>query len=211
MTRVITILILMVFFASCSSPQEKEQGKYKLVGGPCEGCEAVFEYENKELFAVDTLPDFNDEGPKLKVTGTIYQPDGITPAKGVILYIYHTDQNGIYPKKGNETGWGRRHGYLRGWIKTDSEGKYTFYTLRPGVYPSRNAPAHIHATILEPDGKYYWIVDFLFDDDLLISESDRFRESPRGGNNGILYLQQDGNLWISERDIILGKNVPGYN
>lgn len=66
-----------------------------LVGGPCEGCEAVFEYGGRALTPTCTLPDFSQEGPRLKVTGIIYQPDGKTPAAGVILYIYHTDQNGV--------------------------------------------------------------------------------------------------------------------
>src|SRR5690242_15019427 len=101
------------------------------VGGSCEGCEAALEYGSRTLNATDTLPDFNESGPKLIVTGTIYQKDGTTPASDVILYIYHTDQTGEYSKKGNEKGWGKRHGYIRGWIKTGKDGRYTFYTLRP--------------------------------------------------------------------------------
>ncbi len=203
------LILLVLGFNACNNAQNEFSPR--LVGGPCEGCEAVFEFGDETLTPVDTLPDFNDEGTKLKLTGTIYLNDGITPATDVTLYFYHTNQSGIYPKKGNETGWANRHGYIRGWIKTGADGTYTLYTLRPGTYPSRAAPAHIHVTILEPDGKYYWIVDYFFDDDPLITDTDRFRDSPRGGNNGILYLQQDGNLWIGERDIILGKNVPGYN
>ena len=49
----------------------------------------------------------------------------------VIIYIYHTDQHGIYPTTGNETGWGKRHGFIRSWAKTGKDGKYTFYTFRP--------------------------------------------------------------------------------
>lgn len=206
--KTVTIIIALLITASIYSQNDFNQ---RLVGGPCEGCEAVFEYGDSELTSVDTLPDFNNEGPNLKLTGIIYEPDGITPAEDVIIYIYHTDQDGIYPTNGNEIGWAKRHGYLRGWIKTDDDGRYTFYTLKPGVYPSRDAPAHIHATILEPDGKYYWIVDYLFDDDPLVTDSDRNRKSPRGGNNGILFLQQEENLLIGERDIILGKNIPDYD
>jgi protocatechuate 3,4-dioxygenase, beta subunit len=69
------------------------------VGGGCEGCEAVFEYGSKKLTRVDTLPDFKGPGPKLEISGTIYQTDGKTPAKDVILYIYHTDQKGVYPQR----------------------------------------------------------------------------------------------------------------
>lgn len=210
MIRSQTIVMLIILLSFCGNPQNIDKSEGELVGGPCEGCEAVFEFGNKELFPVDTLPDFNDEGQKIKITGIIYQADGKTPAKDVILYIYHTDQNGIYPTKGDETGWAKRHGYIRGWINTNDDGKYTFYTLKPGTYPSRNAPAHIHPVILEPDGKYYWIEEYLFEDDPLLTENELSKSYPRGGNSGVLSLKKEGNLWIGERDIILGKNVPGY-
>jgi len=204
-------VILIILIQTCIYSQEQNENNFRLVGGPCEGCEAVFEYGERVLSAVDTLPDFNSKGPKLKVTGTIFQPDGKTPAENVILYIYHTNQNGIYPAKSDEKEWGRRHGYLRGWIRTGTDGKYTFYTLKPGIYPSRNAPAHVHATILEPDGKYYWIEEYLFEDDLLISEDDKNKKLPRGGSSGILTLTEEKNLLVGKRDIILGKNIQNYD
>ena len=159
---------------------------------------------------VDTLPDFSEEGLKIKITGTIFLPDGKTPAENVILYIYHTDQNGIYATKGNEKGWAQKHGYIRGWMKTGSDGEYTFYTLKPGTYPDRSEPTHIHPVILEPDGKYYWIEEYLFEDDPLLSNEDGSKTLPRGGSSGILSLKKDGNILVGERDIILGKNVPDY-
>jgi protocatechuate 3,4-dioxygenase beta subunit len=157
MLRLFNCFILVILLSSCINPQGQKEPEYKLVSGQCEGCEAIFEYGNKTLFPVDTLPDFKHEGPKLKISGTIYHPDGKSPAMEVILYIYHTDQDGNYTTKGDETGWARLHGYLRGSIKTGIDGKYTFYTIKPGIYPSGNAPAHVHATILEPNVKYYWI------------------------------------------------------
>ena len=210
MTRPIIILSLTLLLSSCANSQNRNESNVRLVGGPCEGCEAIFEYGNKKLSSIDTLPDFNDKGPKIRVTGTIYQNDGKTPAEGVILYIYHTDQNGIYATKGGETGWGKRHGYIRGWVKTGKDGRYTFYTLKPGTYPSRSSPAHIHPMILEPNGKYYWLGSYHFEGDPLLTDKEISPESPRGGNSGLLSLRKEGNLWVGERDIILGKNVPDY-
>ena len=178
--------------------------------GTCEGCEAVFEFGGKKLKATDTLPDFQDRGPRLKVSGTVYKVDGKTPAADVILYVYHTDQKGVYPTKGGETDWARRHGHIRGWIKTSRDGKYTFYTLMPGTYPSREAPAHIHATVLEPDGKYYWLSDYHFSGDPLLTREQTSPEAPRGGSSGLLTLKKVGDLLVGERDIVLGKNVSGY-
>jgi Dioxygenase len=203
---VLFLTIATIGFANSQVPGERNS----ILVGSCEGCEAVFEYGNRKLTAVDTLPDFQDEGLKIKVTGTIYQNDGKTPAEGVILYVYHTDQNGIYATRGGETGWGRRHGYIRGWVKTGKDGKYTFNTLKPGIYPSRSAPAHIHPVILEPNGKYYWLGSYHFAGDPLLTERETSPKSPRGGSTGLLSLRKEGDIWVGERDIILGKNVPGY-
>jgi len=203
---VLFLTIATIWFANSQIPGEKNS----ILVGSCEGCEGVFEYGDKKLTSVDTLPDFQDEGLKIKVTGTIYQNDGKTPAEGVILYIYHTDQNGIYATRGGETGWGRRHGYIRGWVKTGKDGKYTFNTLKPGIYPSRSAPAHIHPVILEPNGRYYWLGSYHFAGDPLLTERETSPKSPRGGSTGLLSLRKEGNILVGERDIILGKNVPGY-
>lgn len=201
---------MWILLTNCvHSQQENQPYQKQLAGGPCEGCEAVFEYGNKKLTATDTLPDFKDAGPKIKVTGIVFQPDGTTPAKDVIIYVYHTDQTGIYPNKGDETGWAKRHGYIRGWAKTGADGKYTFYTLKPGTYPQRTTPAHIHATIVEPNGKYYWIEEYLFNGDPLLAKNE-ISTTPRGGGSFVLSLRQEGKLLIADRDIILGKNIPGY-
>jgi len=211
MKQTLTVIGLTLSLLSCADSQIENKHNSRLVGGPCEGCEAVFEFGEKNLSPVDTLTDFSEDGPKIKVSGTIYQPDGKTPATGVILYIYHTDQKGIYATRGDETGWGRRHGYIRGWVKTDRDGKYSFYTLKPGIYPSRDAPAHIHPIILEPDGKYYWLDSYHFDGDPLLTEKEISPTKPRGGSSGLLKLLKDGHQSVGIRDIILGKNIPDYD
>ncbi|WP_300439722.1 hypothetical protein [Christiangramia sp.] len=118
--RIIVIVTSVLMFSCVRSQQQNEP---KLIGGPCEGCEAVLEYGDRELSAVDTLPEFTSAENKLKISGIIYEPDGVTPAENIVLYIHHTNAEGIYPTKGNEENWARRHGYLRGWIKTAKDGR----------------------------------------------------------------------------------------
>lgn len=180
------------------------------IGGGCEGCEAVFEYGSKKLTSIDTLPDFKDPGPKLEISGTIFQADGKTPAGNVILYIYHTDQKGVYPQKGNETGWAKRHGYLRGWIKTNADGKYKFYTLRPASYPNSRAPQHIHPVVKEPNRNEYYIDEYLFTDDPFLDEKERANQQKRGGSGIITLTKKQDGTWVGKRDIILGMNIPDY-
>jgi protocatechuate 3,4-dioxygenase beta subunit len=211
MIKVMTSTGKFLYNVTIPDSQNPNAGNPRLVGGPCEGCEEIFEYGDQTLIAVDTLPDFKDDGPKIKVTGTIYQSDGKTPAKDVILYVYHTDQGGIYTPKEGESGWAKRHGYIKGWVKTDSQGQYAFYTLIPGVYPDQSSPAHIHPTILEPNGKYYWLGSFHFEGDSLLTNKEMHPHLPRGGSSGLLSLRKEGNIWVGTRDIILGRNIPDYN
>jgi len=213
MTKPFLLIIGLTGLLACSHGQSNStQGtstQAQVVGGSCEGCEAIYEYGNKTLSPTDTLPDFYEPGTKLNVRGTIYKKNGTTPAGGVILYIYHTDQGGIYPKKGGETGWAKRHGYLRGWIKTDDSGQYEFFTRRPGAYPGRNAPEHIHVTVKEPAVNEYYIEDFLFDDDSLLTENYQ-KNLPKRGGSGIVRLTNKGDLLVMQRDIVLGWNIPDY-
>lgn len=204
-------IYLTFLLYSCTFAQPHESiFKARLVGGPCEGCEAIFEYGDQKLGPIDTLPTFHEGGQKIKIYGTIYQADGRTPASDVILYVYHTDPKGIYVTKGNEKNWARRHGYIRGWIKTGADGTYTFYTIKPGSYPNSSIAAHIHPTILEPNGKYYYVDEYLFAGDPFLTKNDLAKASPRGGYSGVLQMQQKGELLVAKRDFILGKNVPGY-
>ncbi len=154
------------------------------------------------------MPDFDQPGPKIEISGTIFHSDGKTPAKDVVLYVYHTDQTGVYPTKGNEKGWARRHGYLRGWLKTGADGKYKFYTLVPASYPNGRNPKHIHPTIKEPGIAEYWIDEYLFADDPYL-QNENHNRLPRGGN-GVLKPEMKNGMLRATRDIILGQNVPGY-
>ena len=208
-------LLSFANFTACSQNQVQTQKSQanaaQHVGGRCEGCEAIYEcpVPFEKLDETDTLPDFNDPGPKIEISGVIYQADGKTPAAGVVLYVYHTNQEGIYAKKGNETGWAKRHGYIRGWIKTNAKGQYRFYTLVPASYPNSTNPKHIHPVIKEPGKNEYWIDEFLFDDDPLLPEKERTKINAAGGN-GVLKTHMKDGMLRATRNIILGLNVADY-
>jgi protocatechuate 3,4-dioxygenase beta subunit len=206
---VVVTLFLFPLFVACAQPGPSQNDK--VVGGSCEGCEAVYEYGNRKILYVDTLPDFNEAGQKLEVTGTIYKPDGKTPASNVILYCYHTDQAGLYSSGKNETGWGKRHGSLRGWIKTGADGRYKFYTLKPAPYPGNEIPAHIHMTLKEPGLSPYYVDEILFDDDPILTTRERSRQENRGGSAIVKTTVSADGMQVIKRDIVLGKNIPDYN
>jgi protocatechuate 3,4-dioxygenase, beta subunit len=105
----------------------------------------------------------------------------------------------------------KRHGHIRGWVKTGNDGKYTIYTIRPAPYPNDALPAHIHLAIKEPDiANEYYVDELNFDDDrLLIPHSKKYPFDNRGGSGVLRVLLQD-DLQIAEHDIVLGLNIPNY-
>jgi protocatechuate 3,4-dioxygenase beta subunit len=210
---VIMMLITSVGLHGCTQSSNQQSNRQEKVGGGCEGCEAIYEspVSFKQLPSVDTLPDFNDPGPRIMISGIVYQRDGKTPAKNVVVYVYHTDQTGHYTPEPNAQGWGKRHGRIRGWMRTDGNGFYKFYTLRPAHYPDGNAMAHIHVTIKEPDKNEYWISEYLFDDDPLLTAEKRKMEEARGGSGIIKLIPAANGTAQGTRNIILGLNVPNYS
>ncbi|MGH9843375.1 MAG: intradiol ring-cleavage dioxygenase, partial [Blastocatellia bacterium] len=145
----------------------------------------------------------------MEISGTIYKADGKTPAAGMILYVYHTNAEGAYkPAAGQAVS--RRHGRLRGWMNTNERGQYKFRSIRPAAYPGRRDPAHIHPVIKEPDKNEYYIDEYRFDDDPLLTKEERAKEEKRGGSGIIKLTKNQNGVWIGRRDIVLGQNIPNY-
>ena len=180
-----------------------------LVGG-CDGCDMMFEGMPKTLTWNTKISSTSDEGEPLIISGTIFKPDGKTPAQGIILYVYHTDSKGKYTPADGQVN-AKRHGHLRGWMKTDAQGRYELKTIRPASYPNTRIAQHIHPIIQEPSLKYYYIDEYLFTDDPFLTASEQARQEKRGGS-GILTLKKNAQgVWIGKRDIVLGMNIPGYH
>jgi protocatechuate 3,4-dioxygenase beta subunit len=149
----------------------------------------------------------DESGERLFVRGRVFKSDGKTPYAGVIIYSYHTDAKGIYPKKGDETGIRRWHGRLHGWCRTDAEGWFSIHTIRPASYPNSRNAAHIHHVVQEPDGgEPYYINDTVFEGDPFVDDKYRENEKRGGGSSGIVKLGKDARgVWESKRIIVLGK------
>lgn len=175
-----------------------------IIGGPCEGCENVFVGLPEQLDSVSRIAALDEPGQPLVVEGTVKTLEG-TPAAGIIVYAYHTNAEGVYPKAQT------RHGALRGWVKTDEMGHYRFETIRPGGYPTSSIPQHIHMHIIEPGRGTYYIDDILFEDDTRLTQvhHEQMRRG-RGGDGFCQPTRDPDGTWRVERDIILGKNIPGY-
>jgi protocatechuate 3,4-dioxygenase beta subunit len=120
-----------------------------------------------------------EPGEPLRVRGVVFRPDGVTPAAGVILYAYQTDSKGRYIHLP------ARSPRIKGWMRTDAEGQFEFLTIRPGPYPNRTEPAHIHFHLWGPGAAPQWNVELLFADDPLVRPAER-AESESLGRFGFL-------------------------
>ena len=78
----------------------------------------------------------DEPGLPMYVSGCVFGPDGVTPAPGVVVYVYHTDRTGIYAEPGAPP-------RLCGWIRTDRRGRYAYRSIRPAPYPGGRQPAHV--------------------------------------------------------------------
>jgi protocatechuate 3,4-dioxygenase beta subunit len=147
-----------------------------------------------------TIANEDEPGERLVMSGTIFQPNGKTPADGVVLYVYHTDATGYYSK--DDDPYNPR---LRGWMKTGPDGKYEFRTIKPAPYPRRDTPAHIHAQIYSDKISEYGIDEYWFEGDPLINDNQKKKLlTGRGGFNSIVKLTGDSNgLLKGVRDIKL--------
>jgi protocatechuate 3,4-dioxygenase beta subunit len=180
-----------------------------VLGGRCEGCEAVFEGLTANLASEARIAPTEEPGEPMVIDGTVFDAAG-KPAPGVIVYAYHTDARGIYPPGNGQTGAARRHGRLRGWARSDASGNYRFLTIRPASYPSRTVPAHVHMHVIEPGRGTYWIDDIHFADDPLLDEGRRGDRTARGGPGTVVATKDERGTWKIRRDIHLGHAIPGY-
>ena len=164
----------------------------------------IYDYNELELNNTDTIPGFETKVNKLKISGTIYESDGVTPAKDVILFIEQADENGDFDlRKQNE----KRYVHNSGWIKTDEDGQYTFYTYIPGNDRRYNQLQQLYPVIKEASKSEYEIASFLFDEDPLLTKLCRKKITKKGDPTRILTLKNEDGIYIAQKDIVLTAGI----
>lgn len=202
MKNLITLFCFTCFISFCYtvSAQEPENAlnSYKKRS-------PVYDYSEKQLNNTDTIPGFDIKPDKLKISGTIYQSDGVTPASDVVLFVYQPDEDGNYEMKRDSNR--KRYVYHRGWIKTDTDGHYTLYTFIPGKYWRSKELKQIHRIIKEPGKPEYEINSFFFNNDPLIP--DLTLACRAQAVRSMLRLEKEGDMYVATKDIVLNKsNAP---
>ncbi len=209
---------MLNFLTSCNGqvkndqtmPNNKSYEDKKNVGGGCEDCDIMYVEMPKVISSNHTSIGWNEGKQKLILTGKVFQLDGKTPAKNVIIYYWHTDDKGLYSSNKITPVKARNHGKLRGWVKSDELGNYTIKTSRPAAYPSQDIAQHIHLSIKEPDIKNEYYADLYFDDDpLYLKHKKKYGKLDRAGTE-ILRVLLSNEIQVAEHNIVLGLNIPDY-
>lgn len=121
------------------------------------------------LESVARIASSTEPGTPMVIHGRVWNEEGDVPLSGVIIFAYQTDDSGLYHERG-ASDW-----RLRGWAVSDRDGRFEFRTIRPGSYPSRNTPAHVHFTVEGDHVPRQWTNDLKFADDPLVRRSARER------------------------------------
>jgi protocatechuate 3,4-dioxygenase beta subunit len=133
----------------------------------------------------------SEPGTPLIVRGRAVAEDGKTPIGNAVIFAYHTDKDGLYDRPGA----GAHSWRLKGWARTDADGRFEFTTIRPGAYPRRNTAEHIHLNIFLEDGRRY-ASGIEFDDDPLVTAQSRAESKERGAFGGVRPVRREGNTQV---------------
>ncbi|MEV6642959.1 Protocatechuate 3 [Amycolatopsis camponoti] len=123
------------------------------------------------------------QGQRIIVTGRLLDGEG-RPVRDSLVEIWQANAGGRYRHTGdrwpspldpNFDGVGR--------ALTDSDGRYTFTTIKPGAYPWKNhdnawRPAHIHFSVFGSAFTQRLVTQMYFPDDPLFSQDPIFNSIP---------------------------------
>lgn len=197
MIKLAHFLSVSLFLGSCCVVMAQESSKEQPDNYMTR--HAIYDYSENDLTDIDSIPDFASKSNPLKITGTVFLSDGITPAKDVLLYIDQADENGNYElKKQND----KRYVYHRGWVKTDANGQYTFYTFIPGKEKRSNDYKKIHLVIKDPNSIEMKGMDFIFDNDPMLTKSCR-KKLAKKGIDSILKPEKTDAILVATKNIVL--------
>lgn len=136
--------------------------------------EEAQEKRPERISAQERIAPEGEPGQPMRIRGTAFLQDGRTPAAGIVIFAYQTDALGLYHEDGAR-GW-----RLQGWARTDRRGHFEFLTVRPGVYPSRSTPAHVHFTMEGKGLSRRWTGDLEFADDPLLTPAQKSQSAAAG-------------------------------
>jgi protocatechuate 3,4-dioxygenase beta subunit len=145
-------------------------------------------------------------GERIVVTGRVRGDDGRTVPNTLLeiwqcnaagRYIHKTDQHDA-PIDPNFLGAGR--------CVTDAEGRYRFYTIKPGAYPWGNhpnawRPQHIHFSLFGPSFVTRLVTQMYFPGDPLLAYDPIYQSAPAGARERMI---SEFSIDVTEPEFALG-------
>jgi protocatechuate 3,4-dioxygenase beta subunit len=146
-----------------------------------------------------TIANREEPGERLTVAGRVLGQDGVTPLAGASVYVYHTDVKGYYSPGANDN----RNPRLRGYMRTDAQGRYEFSTIKPGSYPNSRVPAHIHYVVTAA-GFTERVFEIVFEGDPFLSDNVRQDAAREWSGFSLRRLEKDDRgVWRCTQDVRL--------
>jgi len=177
--NVLPVICLLSFTVCAQAPQVAEKGAPSKV----------------------TIAAKEEPGERLVVTGQVFGADGKTTLAGASVYVYHTDAKGLYTPETNDN----RNPRLRGYMRTDAQGRYEFSTIKPAPYPNNRIAAHIHYVVNAP-GHQERVFEIVFEGDPNIDERIRADAAKEGSAFSIRALTRDQQgVWHCAQDVKMSK------
>jgi protocatechuate 3,4-dioxygenase beta subunit len=131
----------------------------------------------------------DEPGEPMVVSGVVADAAG-EPVAGASVFVYQAAADGVYGPHGNA------EPRLKGYLRTDAQGRYRFRTVKPGSYPGTRIPAHIHIHVAPPGGGEEQVGEIVFEGDPFLS--DRARLNPffsvrtvESDEDGVLRIDHD--------------------
>lgn len=198
-----TLMLIFSFaFLAVASISGAQQSDLIIENSP------INDYGELQIEDSATIPDYESKENKIKITGTIYQSDGVTPAKDVLLYIEQPNEYGDFDLREDNK---QRYVHHRAWVKTDANGQYTIYTFVPGGDRRFNQLQQIYPLIKVGTKPEYALDTFLFEEDPLLSKACRKKIAKKGDLSRILKPKKVDGLLVAQRDIVLNSDLVASN
>jgi protocatechuate 3,4-dioxygenase beta subunit len=141
-----------------------------------------------QITSSERIAPENEPGTPLTIKGKLFAEDGKTVVKDAIVFAYQTDRTGLYDAAGSPAHSWR----IRGWARTGADGAFEFRTIRPGRYPSRTIPAHVHFTIFTGSTRYH-AGELRFEDDDVVPAREREASRQEGTFGSVRPVTKSGN------------------
>jgi protocatechuate 3,4-dioxygenase beta subunit len=176
--RSLSLLALVTLFVTALAAQTSEFVR---------AFEAAQRLRPAQVSSKARIAPATEPGSPLVIHGRVFKDDARTPAPDVVVFAYQTDASGLYDRGGGNLSW-----RLKGWAKTDAEGRFEFTTIKPGPYPGEQIASHVHFNLLPADGGRYHAGELLFEGDPRLTSRQKDQSAGAGIFAEIRPIRREG-------------------